>query len=166
LADVPTDFHGSAGGLGGVFVRIAQRQQQLGDRLEPPGALGGQARCIRATRVQKAKIEAPKNMATYSDVIPQLVQRIVDEVRPLRIIIFGSGARGEMGPDSDIDILVVMPDGTHRRRTAQLLYRKIRGAGVPFDVLVATPSDLEKHRDNIGLIYRTILEEGKEVYAA
>ena len=105
-------------------------------------------------------------MSTYSSIIEYLVQSIVNEVQPLRIILFGSVARGEIRPDSDIDILVVMPDGTHRRRTAQLLYRKIRGVGVPFDVLVATQNDLEKHKDNIGLIYRTILREGKEVYAA
>ncbi len=94
------------------------------------------------------------------------MQRIVNEVQPLRIILFGSAARGELKPDSDIDILIIMPEGTHRRHTAQLLYRKIRGVGVLFDILVATQNDLEKHKDNIGLIYRTILEEGKEVYAA
>jgi hypothetical protein len=59
-----------------------------------------------------------------------------------------------------------MPEGVHCRRTAQLLYRQIRGLGVPFDILVATPRVLEKHKDNIGLIYRTILKEGKEIYAA
>ncbi len=105
-------------------------------------------------------------MPTSSAVIEDLVQRIVDRVHPLRIVVFGSSARGEMGPDSDIDLMVVMPDGTHRRRTAQLLYRKIRRLGTPFDILVATPSDLERHKDDIGLIYRTILREGKEVYAS
>ncbi|MBI3988841.1 MAG: nucleotidyltransferase domain-containing protein [candidate division NC10 bacterium] len=57
------------------------------------------------------------------DVITQLVQSIVEAVHPLRIVLFGSAARGEMGTDSDIDVLVVMPEGVHRRRTAQLLYR-------------------------------------------
>jgi hypothetical protein len=37
---------------------------------------------------------------------------------------------------------------------------------VAFDIIVATPSDLERHKDNVGLIYRTLLREGKEVYAA
>jgi hypothetical protein len=37
---------------------------------------------------------------------------------------------------------------------------------VDFDLVVATPSDLEKHRDNIGLIYRNILQEGRELYAS
>ena len=105
-------------------------------------------------------------MKANSEIINFLVQRIVEEIHPLRIIIFGSAARDEMNQDSDIDILVVMPDGTHRRHTAQYLYRNIRGIGVPFDILVATPSDLEKHKDNIGLIYRTVLQEGRVVYAA
>ena len=106
------------------------------------------------------------NMQSEPEAIEQLVQRIVEIVHPLRIILFGSAARGEMGTDSDIDVLVVMPEGVHRRRTAQLLYRQIRGLGVPFDILVATPNDLEQHKDNIGLIYRTVLQEGREVYAA
>jgi len=98
--------------------------------------------------------------------IEELVNRIVETVHPLRVLVFGSAALGEAGPQSDIDLLVVMPEGVHRRRTAQELYRRIRGTGVPFDILVATPSDLEKHRNNIGLIYRTVLNEGREVYAA
>ena len=105
-------------------------------------------------------------MQSEPEVIEQLIRRIIELVQPLRIILFGSAARGEMGPDSDIDVLVVMPDGVHRRRTAQLLYRQIRGLGVPFDILVATPNDLEMHKDNIGMIYQSILQEGKEVYAA
>jgi predicted nucleotidyltransferase len=99
-------------------------------------------------------------------VIDRMVQAVVASVRPLRILIFGSAARGEMGPDSDLDLLVVMPSGTHRRKTAQRLYRQMSGMGVPFDLLVATPEDLELHRDNPGLIYRTVLREGREVYAA
>ena len=104
-------------------------------------------------------------MQSDPEVIEQLVRRIIEIAQPLRIILFGSAARGEMGPDSDIDVLVVMPEGVHRRRTAQLLYRQIRGLGVPFDILVATPDDLERHKDNIGLIYQSILREGREVYA-
>jgi predicted nucleotidyltransferase len=99
-------------------------------------------------------------------IIDELIRHIVETVHPLRIILFGSAARDDMGPNSDLDVLVVMPDGTHRRRTAQLLYRKISGLKVPFDILVATPADLEKHKDNIGLVYRMVLREGKEVYAA
>ena len=96
----------------------------------------------------------------------ELVQRIVTAVYPFRVILFGSAARGEMGVDSDIDVLVVMPDGTHRRHTAEMLHRQFFGMTYGIDVIVATPSDLEKYRHSVGLIYRTILEEGRELYAA
>ena len=99
-------------------------------------------------------------------IVDDLIRRIVNSAHPLRIILFGSAARGEMGPDSDIDVMVVMPDGTHRLNTAQYLYKQLFGFGFPVDILVTTPGVLEQHKNNIGLIYRTVLAEGKEVYAA
>lgn len=105
-------------------------------------------------------------MDTKNEELDKLVSRIVEAVHPLRIILFGSAVRGEMGPDSDFDVLVVMPDGTHRRHTARHIYRTVRGIKVPYDVVVATPSDLEEHGDSVGLIYRTVLAEGRELYAA
>jgi predicted nucleotidyltransferase len=105
-------------------------------------------------------------MLSNPKVIESLVQKIVEAVHPLKIILFGSYARDKSNPESDIDVLVVMPEGVHCRRTAQLLYRQIKGLGVPFDILVTTPIALEKHKDNIGLIYRTVLKQGREIYAA
>ena len=98
-------------------------------------------------------------------VIDKLVDEVVKRVSPLRIILFGSTARGETGEHSDIDLLVVVPEGVHRRRTAQKLYREIKDLGVPFDIVVATSKDLIEHKDNRGLIYRTALKEGREIYA-
>ena len=95
-----------------------------------------------------------------------IVQRIMDVFHPLRIILFGSAARGEAGQDSDIDLLVVMPEGTPRLATAEKLHMRMFGIPAAIDFLVATPSDLERNRDNIGLVYRTILKEGRELYAA
>jgi len=104
-------------------------------------------------------------MLPDSKAVESLVQSIVEAVHPLKIILFGSYARGKVNAESDIDVLVVMPEGIHCRRTSQLLYRQIRGLGVPFDILVTTQNTLEKHKDNIGLIYRTVLQEGREIYA-
>jgi len=103
---------------------------------------------------------------SVEDQLNALVACIVDAVHPLQVVLFGSAARGEMTPDSDLDILVVMPDGTHRRKTAQHLYQVIQGITIPYDIVVATPSDLERHRDNVGLVYYTIIKEGKTLYAA
>jgi predicted nucleotidyltransferase len=101
-----------------------------------------------------------------SAALDALVQRIVEAVHPLRIILFGSAARGESGPDSDVDLLVVMPDGTHRLDTMQFLHTRLFGIPLAVDILVATPEDLSRHANSIGLIYRTILDEGKELYVA
>ncbi len=98
------------------------------------------------------------------DRLNELVRRIVEAVKPLRIILFGSAARNEIGPDSDLDVLVVMPNGTHRRRTVQQLHTRMFGLGVPVDIIVATPQDLDNHKENAGLIYRTILREGRVIY--
>ena len=98
--------------------------------------------------------------------IGKIVQAIVDEVRPRRVILFGSAARGEARENSDIDLLVVVPDGAHRRETARRLYRSVSGAGIPFDLVVATEGDLARYGDRIGLVYRTALAEGRVLYAA
>ena len=105
-------------------------------------------------------------MNVPNDKLDELVRRIVEAVHPIRIILFGSAARGEAGPDSDIDVLVVMPEGTHRRRTAQYIYERLLGIGVPVDVVVVTARDLDEHKDDAGLIYGTALREGEELYAA
>ncbi len=96
----------------------------------------------------------------------ELVRQIAEAVRPLRIILFGSAARGDAGPESDVDLLVVMPEGTHRGHTEERIYVAVRGIRLPFDVIVATPSDLEAYRDTPGLIYREAVRDGQTVYVA
>lgn len=96
--------------------------------------------------------------------LDRLVEGIVEAVHPLRIILFGSAARGDTGPDSDLDVLVVMPEGSPRVKTARRVYRNALAVGAPFDVVVATPAMLEAHRTTPGLIFRTALEEGVVVY--
>ena len=118
---------------------------------------------IRARQVPRP--EADAKTRPDSKIINELINRIVSAAHPIRIILFGSAARGEMSPDSDIDVMVVMPEGTHRLNTTQYLYKRMLGFGYPVDIVVTTPSILEQHKTNIGLIYRTVLVEGKEVYA-
>ena len=99
-------------------------------------------------------------------IIDELTQRIAEVVHPLRIILFGSAARGEMGPDSDLDVLVIMPDGIHRRRTAQKIERHLWGLGFAKDIVVVTESDVREHGSNPYMIIKAALEEGREVYHA
>lgn len=98
--------------------------------------------------------------------LDELVDRIVDAVHPLRIILFGSAARGEMGPHSDIDALIVMPDGSHRGKTTQEIYRHLWGLGFAKDIVVITESDLQQHAENPSLVIKEALEAGRELYHA
>src|SRR5437870_5110538 len=107
----------------------------------------------------------PEQKTVGEETLREIVRRIVEAVHPEKIILFGSAARGEMGPDSDIDVLVVKRCA-HRRETARAIRRKLIGIPVPIDIIVATPEDLAVSRDAIGFIYRPAFQEGKEIYAA
>ena len=98
--------------------------------------------------------------------LDELVRRVVDAVRPRRIILFGSGAGGKLGPHSDLDLLVVMPDGVHRRRTARAVYKSLGGLGFAKDVVVVTESDLQQFGQNPSLVIFPALQQGKELYHA
>lgn len=96
-------------------------------------------------------------------VLDEIVRRIVDVAQPERIILFGSAARGEMGRDSDVDLLVVK-DGAHRRRLTGRIYDRLYGVGVAVDVVVVTPDDIERYRDSYALVIYPALREGTVVY--
>lgn len=98
--------------------------------------------------------------------LDQIIQRIVAVARPERIILFGSAVRGDIGPDSDIDLLIVKSDVPHRGRLAEEIYMSLFGIPVPVDIIVVTSADIEKYRDSIGSVIRPALREGREIYAA
>jgi predicted nucleotidyltransferase len=98
--------------------------------------------------------------------LDEIIRRIVEVAHPQRIILFGSAARGTMGPDSDLDLLVVAEPPVHRRHLAQDIYERMFGVGQAVDIIVATPEDLERYGESPALVYRSALKEGKEVYAA
>ena len=107
-------------------------------------------------------------MKTSADnpLLAEVIRHTVETVRPLRIILFGSAARGDMEANSDLDLLIVMPDGTNRRHTARRVYRALAGLGVPKDIIVVTEEDIRLYGDDPGLVIRPALSEGKELYRA
>lgn len=108
----------------------------------------------------------PTRPGLNQTVLNELVHRIVEAVQPNRIILFGSAARGQMGPNSDLDVLVVMPDGVHHRDTSHAIYRSLFGLGIAKDIVVATESDIRDYGDNPSLVLYPALREGKELYRA
>jgi uncharacterized protein len=106
----------------------------------------------------------PASTAPDPAMLAEVVRRIVEVARPDRIVLFGSAARGQMRPDSDLDLLVVKSGVSHRRRLAQQIYRRLLGLTVPVDVIVVTPEDVERYRDKVGSVIGPALAEGEVVY--
>lgn len=98
--------------------------------------------------------------------LAELARRITHAVAARRVILFGSAARGDHGPDSDLDVLVVVPDGAHRGRASEEIYRNLWGFEVATDVVVVTVSDVAKHGDDPFFVVKQALEEGLELYRA
>lgn len=96
----------------------------------------------------------------------ELVKRIRHVVQPVRVLLFGSAARGEMGPDSDLDVLVIVPEGVDGRSATRRIYRELIGFEAAADVIVATQDEIDCYRDNFSLVYYPALREGREIYAA
>jgi predicted nucleotidyltransferase len=97
--------------------------------------------------------------------IRTMVRRIVRQFRPDRVILFGSYARGQAAPDSDVDLLVVMPV-VGRKREKQLEIRKaLRGIRVPVDIVVSTPEEFGWRQEIVGTIEYPAVKEGKLLYA-
>ena len=99
-------------------------------------------------------------------VLDQTIQRITEVAHPRRIVLFGSAVRSQMGPDSDLDVLVIVEGPVHRRALAQEIYRNLHGIPLPVDVVVATEQDVEQYGNRIGTVLRPALREGEVVYEA
>ena len=96
--------------------------------------------------------------------LEQLTAAIVKAVAPMRIILFGSAARGEMRARSDLDVLVVVRDGQHRGHAAEAIYCAKPRRTRPLDVVVATESDVERQRDAPWYVIAPALREGRLLY--
>ena len=98
--------------------------------------------------------------------LQDIIHRIVEIAKPDCIILFGSAARGEMGPNSDVDILVVKSGCFSPSQVVGDIYMNLYGVKQAVDVLVVTPEQLERYRDTHCLVIAPALRDGKEVYRA
>jgi predicted nucleotidyltransferase len=97
--------------------------------------------------------------------LDDIIRRIVEVAQPEKIILFGSAARGEMGPNSDVDLLVIK-SGAHRLDLTGQIYRNMHGVGEAVDIIVVTPEDVERYRNSHALVIAPALREGRVVYVA
>ena len=99
-----------------------------------------------------------------ADYIQVMAERIVQDFDPVKIILFGSHARGEAGPESDIDLLVVLPEVANKRQAAVAIRRALADLPVTKDIVVTTPEEIARRGDLVGTVLRPALREGKVLY--
>jgi len=98
--------------------------------------------------------------------LAEIVRRLVEAYDPDRVYLFGSTARGDAGPDSDYDLMVVVPDDAPReRRRARLAYEVLWEAGRAADVVVQTRQYFTSRLHLKASLPATVEREGRLLYA-
>ncbi len=108
-------------------------------------------------------VQAKKNKT--DKLIAAMVQRIVSRFGPQKVILFGSYAKGRAGPDSDVDLLIVMPVRGSRHKKAVEIGVALHDIKVPKDLIVVTPEEFEWRKDVVGTIEWPAVREGRLLYA-
>lgn len=98
--------------------------------------------------------------------IHALVTTIVRQAHPcpLAVILFGSRARGDHRPGSDVDLLLVLPNGTHTRRAAAAVDDLLTSAPLDVDIIATTPARLAAAWGDDGSVLHWAQEQGVVLY--
>ncbi len=99
-----------------------------------------------------------------NELISTMTERIVRDFHPMQIILFGSQDREEAHPQSDVDLLVVFSELADKRKTAVDIRRTLVDLPMAKDILVTTPEELARQRDQVGIILRAAQREGEILY--
>ena len=113
-----------------------------------------------------ANVEFTVTSPVTEQLLQEITQCIIETFHPLKIILFGSYAYGQPTSDSDIDLLVVMAeDGRPAQRSAKIA-QACRPHYIAMDVLVQTPTEIEKRLAGFDPFLEEILAKGRILYAA
>lgn len=99
-------------------------------------------------------------------VIQEYVDRVAARFRPRRIILFGSHAYGTPDSSSDVDLLVVMPDGGDPLGASIRVTREVDHRGFPLDLIVRDPEDLRRRVEGDDYFMQEVVRRGKVLYEA
>jgi uncharacterized protein len=97
--------------------------------------------------------------------VDEIVRRLVEEFKPLQVILFGSYAWGNPTADSDIDLLVILPESHQRPIEREIrAHTCLQGITTPKDIIVRTQAEVEHARQVVASLERKVLDEGLVLY--
>ena len=94
----------------------------------------------------------------------EIVRRLVEAVDPDRIILFGSRARGDAGPDSDVDLLIIKDSDVPRHRRTIPAYSALKGLAIPTDIIWRTPAEIVEWSRVPNHVVTRAMREGRVLY--
>lgn len=92
------------------------------------------------------------------------IQKIVQELNPEKIVLFGSYAYGMPNPHSDVDLLVIMKTKASLKERSWAVSRLLLPRPFPVDILVKTPKEVKKGLETGDFFLKEILTRGKVLY--
>jgi len=107
----------------------------------------------------------PVGFPPVAKTLPGAIERIVSELKPEKIILFGSYAYGNPTPDSDVDLLVIMNTKAKEIDRYVAVSNLLYPRQFPVDIVVKTPKEIEAEASKKGNFFmREILKKGKVLY--
>jgi len=97
-------------------------------------------------------------------ILQNMTERIVQTFDPIRVVLFGSRARGDEHAGSDVDLLVVLPKVENKREAAIAIRRLLRDVPIAKDIIVTSPQEIARRGNLVGSVLRPALREGRVLY--
>lgn len=127
-----------------------------------PGFEQVTVRCRLGVRTRGVQMGPP--LVPAIDALPEAIARLVSAFDPIRIVMFGSNARGDARADSDLDLLVVLGSMENKREVAVSMIRALRGIPAVIEAIPTDLAEIERRGNMPGDVLRAALREGKVVY--
>ncbi len=103
-------------------------------------------------------------MEAIDHILQNMTERIVQTFDPIRVVLFGSRARGDEHAGSDVDLLVVLPKVENKREAAIAIRRLLRDVPIAKDIIVTSPQEIARRGNLVGSVLRPALREGRVLY--